>query len=252
MRRHLMTLVCVLAFGLTAAAQEGAAGREGPARITGGGATRVVVSGDARVEAQPDTAVVLLAVVTQNRNASEAQAENASRTDAVVRAVRAAAGRGAEVQTSGYSLQPQYAYKENQPPLITGYIARNGVAVTMSELGRVGAVIDAASQAGANSVDSISFTLRRDEQARASALAAATREAVGKARTIAQALGGRLLRVAEVQETGTVRPMPVLQRESFDMRVASAAAAPPTPIEPGSLTIISHVQVVAEIETGQP
>ena len=245
MRRGFLALVCVLAFGISASAQ----GQAGPARVTGGGGTRVGVSGDAQVEAQPDTAVVLLAVVTQNRNASEAQAENASRTDAVVKAVRAAAGQGAEVQTSGYSLQPQYAYKENQPPLITGYIARNGVAVTMSELNRVGAVIDAASQAGANTVDNISFTLRRDEQARASALAAATREAVSKARVIAQALGGRVVRVVEVQESGTVRPIPVRQREMYDARVASAPAAPPTPIEPGSLTITSQVQLVAEIET---
>ena len=242
MRRGLMTLACVLALSLSAAAQEG------PQRVTAGGMTRVVVSGDARVEAQPDTALVLVAVVTESRNASEAQAENASRTEAVVRAVRAAAGRTGEVQTSGYSLQPQYVYKDNQTPTITGYVARNGVAVTTGELNRVGAIIDAASQAGANTVDGISFTLRRDEQARAQALTAATREAVGKAQTVAQALGGRVVRVVEVQETSAARPIPVMRRETFDARVASAPAAPPTPIEPGSLTITAQVQLVAEIE----
>src|SRR5688572_21423055 len=159
--------------------------------------TRVVVTGDAFAEAQPDTAVVTLAVVTQNASASEAQAENASRTDAVVRAVRAAAGAGAEVRTSGYSLQPQYAYKEGAPPTITGYLARNAVTVTTGELARVGAVIDAGSRAGANSVDGLSFTLRRDEGARQKALADATREALAKARVIAQTLGGRGVRRSE-------------------------------------------------------
>src|SRR5215210_5859032 len=133
---------------------------------TGGraGVVRVVVTGEATVQAEPDTAVVTLAVVTQNASASEAQAENASKTDAVVRAVRAAAGTGAEVKTSGYSLQPQYAYKEGAPPSITSYIARNGVTLTTGELTRVGAVIDAASRAGANSVDGLAFTLRNDAQ----------------------------------------------------------------------------------------
>ena len=88
--------------------------------VAGSGAralVRVVVTGESVVQAQPDTVVVTLAVVTQSASASEAQAENASRTDAVLRAVRAAAGVK-EVGTSGYSLQPQYAYKEGAPPFI--------------------------------------------------------------------------------------------------------------------------------------
>jgi uncharacterized protein YggE len=235
---------CALALALaTSAAAQGQA-------VAGAGAlTRVIVSGDAVVESQPDTAVVQLAVVTQNASASEAQAENASRTEAVVRAVRAAAGAGAEVKTSGYSLQPQYAYKEGAPPTITSYIARNSVTVTTGELNRVGAVIDAASNAGANSVDNLSFMLRRDEQPRDRALADATREAMRKARVIAEALGGRLTRIVEVQEAGTIRqPPPIpIQRE---LKMADMAAAQ-TPIEPGSLEIRSEVQLVAEIEVRQ-
>src|SRR5215217_4107715 len=44
---------------------------------------RVVVTGESSVQAQPDTVVVTLAVVTQNASASEAQAENAARSEAV-------------------------------------------------------------------------------------------------------------------------------------------------------------------------
>ena len=101
------------------------------------------VTGDSIVQAQPDTAIVTVSVVTQSRNALGAQQDNANQSDAVVRALRTAAGTGAEVKTSGYSLQPIRVYKEGQPPLITGYEARNSVMVTMSDLSRVGAVIDA-------------------------------------------------------------------------------------------------------------
>jgi uncharacterized protein YggE len=216
----------------------------GEARTT---LTRVTVSGEANVQAQPDTAILTLAVVTQNTSASEAQGENASRTDAVVRAVRAAAGAGAEVKTSGYSLQPQYVYKEGTPPSITSYITRNAVTVTMGELARVGATIDAASRAGANAVDAVGFTLRRDEAPRRQALGDATREAVSKARVIADTLGGRIVRIVEVQESGTVRPVPIYDREVG--RVAMTAQAQQTPIESGSLEIHAQVQLVAEIET---
>ena len=211
----------------------------------GRGVTRVVVSGDAVVQSQPDTAILSIAVVTQNASASEAQAENASKTDAVIRAIKTAAGAGAEVKTGGYSLQPQYIYKEGAAPVITSYIARNAVSVTTGALERVGAILDAASRAGANSVDGISFTLRRDEQARASALANATREAMSKARVIADTLGGRVIRIVEVQEAGTVRPIPVAYAGGGGMERVSATMQ--TPIEPGSLDVRAEVQLVAEI-----
>ncbi|MDT7779431.1 MAG: uncharacterized protein QOC99_1943 [Acidobacteriota bacterium] len=217
-------------------------------QIEGRALTRVVVSGDATVQAQPDTAILTIAVVTQNSSASEAQAENASKTDAVVRAIKAAAGASAEVKTSGYSLQPQYAYKEGTPPTITSYLARNAVTVTLGELNRVGSCIDAASRAGANSVDGLAFTLRRDEQPRRQALADATREAVSKARVIADALGGHVVRIVEVQEAGAVRPTPIYEAGAAG-RVSMTAQTAPTPVESGSLEIRAQVQLVAEIET---
>lgn len=222
-------------------------GQQGGADMSGvRGLARVVVTGEATVRAQPDTAILSLAVVTQNASASEAQAENASRTDAVVRAVRSAAGAGAEVKTSGYSVQPQYAYKEGVPPTINAYVVRNSVTVTTGELDRAGAIIDAASRAGANSVDSLSFTLRRDEQARGQALSAATREALAKARVVAETLGGRVLRVVEVQEGG-VPPRPLLGNLGGVARAAQAAT--PTPVEAGPLEIYVQVTLVAEVET---
>jgi hypothetical protein len=146
-----------------------------PARDDNRRVTRVMIVGDSIVQAQPDTAIITIAVVTQNRNALTAQQENATKTDAVVRALKAAAGSGAEVKTSGYSIQPQRVYKENQPPTISGYEARNSVTVTLDDLTKVGSMIDAASQAGANDVSGIAFTLRKDRQARDRALSEATR-----------------------------------------------------------------------------
>jgi uncharacterized protein YggE len=209
--------------------------------------TRVMVAGDSIVQAQPDTAILSIAVVTQNRNALGAQQDNATKTDAVVRALKAAAGSGAEVKTSGYSLQPQRVYKENQPPTITGYEARNTVTVTLSDLTKVGSVIDAAAQAGANDFSNVAFTLRQDRQARDRALSEATREAVSKAQVIASALGGRVVRIVEVQEEGFQQrpPVPVYQTENFLAKAGQVA----TPIEVGSLDISSRVQVIAEVET---
>src|SRR5437867_4788650 len=44
--------------------------------------TRVLVSGDSIVQAQPDTAVLVIAVVTQAKQAIDAQQQNATKSDA--------------------------------------------------------------------------------------------------------------------------------------------------------------------------
>lgn len=223
-------------------AQGGSGGNQNESRSI----TRVMVTGDSIVSAQPDTAMLTISVVTQGSRALDAQQENANKTEAVVRALKNAAGTGAEIKTSGYSLQPQRVYKEGQPPTITGYEVRNSVTVTLSDLTKVGAVIDATSQAGANDVAGISFTLRKDRPARDQALAEATREAVGKAQVIATALGGRVVRIVEVQEEGVERPRPMYEGSMQMMKTTSA----PTPIEVGTLEITSRVQLIAEVEVG--
>jgi uncharacterized protein YggE len=117
--------------------------------------------------------------------------------------------------------------------------------VTLSDLSKVGPVIDAAAQAGANDVAGIAFTLRKDRPARDQALAEATREALSKAQVIATALAGRVLRIVEVQEEGVERPRPIYADQA-QMRTMAAS----TPIEVGSLDITSRVQLIAEIEAG--
>ena len=225
---------------MRAFAQSGSGGNQNELR----GLTRVLVTGDSIVQVQPDTAILTVSVVTQGRRALDAQQENANRSDAVVRALKSAAGAGAEIKTSGYSLQPIRVYKEGQPPTITGYEARNSVTVIMSDLTRVGAVIDATAQAGANDVAGISFTLRKDRPARDQALAEATREAVSKAQVIASALGGRVVRIVEVQEEGVQQPRPIYETQMQLMRTSAA----PTPVEVGTLDITSRVQLIAEVE----
>ena len=210
--------------------------------------TKVTVAGEATTRVEPDTAVLVLAVVTESAQAITAQQENARKSDAVTTAVKNLAGSSAEIKTSDYTLQPQYNYRENQLPKIIGYDARNTVIVTTSDLKNVGAMIDVASGAGANSIDSVSFTLRQTSPARGQALADATQQAMNKARSIAQALGGRVLRVVEENEGSTVAAEP----QAYDMaarETINTTKMMPTPITAGQLSIRSNVQLIVEIES---
>ena len=205
--------------------------------------TKVTVAGEAMTKVEPDAAVLVVSVVTQNSQAIVAQQENARKSEAVANAIKAAAGTDAEIKTSDYTLQPQYDHRDNQLPKIIGYDARNSVIVTMSELKNVGAVIDAASGAGANSIGQVSFILRQTSPARGQALADATKQAMNKAQSIAQALGGRLARVVEETEQSTVAGTQIQDT----MRYEDTKSV--TPITAGHLNIKSNVQLIVEIES---
>ena len=219
--------------------------------------SRVMVTGEADSKAPPDTAVIVVSVVTQNKRALEAQQQNARKSEAVIRAVKEAAGANHEVQTSDYSLQPQRDYYGSMPRIV-GYEARNSVTVKTGVLDNVGAVVDAATQAGANSIERVSFILRESNEARAQTLADASKQAMSKAQAMAQALGGRIVRVLEEREGGfTNQPTTIYEAEeearfraysSAGLSASSAKMSSRTPLEAGSLNVRSQVQLVVEIE----
>jgi len=214
--------------------------------------TKVTVAGEATTRVEPDTATLTISVVTQSGQALTAQQENARKSKAVADAVKAKAA-SAEVKTSDYTLQPQYDYRNNKLPKIIGYDARNSVIVMMTDLEGVGAVIDAASQAGANSIDGISFTLKQTSPARGQALADATQQAMNKANSIAQALGGRVSRVVEENESAAVSTPMAGAGEALDQKITNGRFAQyklndVTPVASGPLNIKAKVQLIVEIE----
>jgi uncharacterized protein len=215
--------------------------------------TRVMVTGESDSKVPPDTAVIILSVVTQAQRALDAQQQNARKSDAVIQAVKQAAGENTDIKTSDYSLEPQRNWNGSMPKIV-GYEARNSVRITTGTLDNVGATIDAATQAGANSVESVAFILREGNAARGTTLADASKQAMSKAQAMAEALGGHITRVIEERE-GNFPERPATPDEfagyaatnanvSADMRMS-----PRTPVEAGSLNVRSQVYLIVEIET---
>ena len=240
-RKPLLTILLVAGLGLVFCAS--CAQKSSPL-------TRVTVAGETIMKAEPDAAVVVLSVITQGAQALSAQQENARKSDAVIQALKATAGSDPEIKTSDYSLQPQFDYRDNKLPKIIGYEARNSVMVTMGDLTKVGAVIDAASRAGANSVGGVSFILRDNSPVRGQALAEASRQALKKAQSIAQSMGGQVVRVVEEQEAGTTGTPAAMPREATAdfTETRGAIAYKPTPVQAGPLQVNSRVQLVVEIQ----
>jgi len=205
----------------------------------------LTVSGTGEVRAAPDEATVRLGVVRQAATADEAQQQANRTAQAILAALTQAGVNREQVQTSGLTLQPVYAPQRpgaQEEPRIVAYRASNEVTVRVDRLSMVGQVIDAGLKAGANQLDSLQFGLRDELPVRQRALAQAVQQAREKARTIAEALEVRLVKVLEVQEGGlVVRPF-------YEQRAVMAAGEAGTPVSPGQVNITATVTVRYQIQ----
>jgi len=203
------------------------------------------VSANARVTAKPDRVLIDVGVMTRAPTSQEAATRNAHDVDAVLAAVRKAAGPTAVLRTISYTLNPNYQFHQGSEPTIDGYNAANIVQVQLDDLARIGAAIDAATQAGANHVQGIQFTLRDQDAVRAQALREAALRARAEADVLAAALGLKVLRVLTVEENSP-RIVPIRPLARSEVHV-TAAAAVPTPVEAGTLDVTADVTLSVEV-----
>jgi uncharacterized protein YggE len=204
------------------------------------------VGGDSQVTAQPDRVQIELGVTTRATHSAEAAAQNARTVAAVLAAVRQAAGPAAVLKTISYALNPNYQYHTSgAEPTITGYSASNVVQVTLDELAKIGSVIDSATQAGANQVQGIQFTLRDQDAVRATALREAAIRARAAAEVLAGALGLKIVRVLSAEENSP-RLMPV-RYPGTPLTLSSTVAQVATPVQAGTLDITAEVTLTVEV-----
>lgn len=208
----------------------------------------LAVSGEGEVKVRPDLAVLSFAVETAAPTAGAAVSENAKKSAALAEAIRTKLGPEDKVFTTQYGLSPVYEQREHAmatPPRITGYIASNAVRVESRAVDTVGALIDAATAAGANRADGLEFTLRERAQAHSDALRRAGEDARRQAEATAAALGVKLGRVLTASTGGPVVMPKAYARGGM---VAMAESSAPTPIEAGDVTVNASLQVTYEIE----
>lgn len=221
-----------------------------PARADDAPEPRTIrVSGQATVKAPPDRGRVSVSVVSRGPTAREASEANAKASKAVLERLRGAVKAPGEVRTAGYELSAEYDYNQApgaRGPRLVGYVSTNRFSVVTPDLDGVGALIDAAVQAGATQIDSIGFFLDDEEKVKQQALLEAGRRARDEAETVARSLGVTLGEVLDASTAGSAAPQPLFQgREKMAMMAADAA--PPTEMVPGDLEIQAGMTVTFAI-----
>jgi uncharacterized protein len=196
------------------------------------------------VQSAPDTAMIGAGVTTRATTASEAMRRNAAAMERVVAKLRALGIPAKDIQTSSFSLSPQYQYvRDGEPPRFLGYDALNQVNVTLRDLAKAGETLDALVAAGANNLYGPNFTLEKDQEAKAVARRAAFARAQGLAGEFARMAGYSGVRLLEVSEAFTGTGPLQVTNQAVNVTAKDAVA---TPVEPGRVG--TGVQLVAKYE----
>lgn len=202
------------------------------------------VNGSAQVMLEPDVAYVSIGVHTEGEDAGAAVDENNARVQEVIDALVAQGVDEKDIQTVNFSIYPLTQYGENNQVTGIRYSVDNSVYVTLRNIESIGDVLGTATEAGANSINGISFdVLDKDE-----AMTQARTEAIANARTLAEQMAEAadvtLGEIHSINFATVSPPVPLIYGRGGGMAVAEAQV----PISTGQITLTAEVNVVYEIQ----
>ena len=205
------------------------------------------VSGVGEVTAVPDMALVTLGVETRAATARAALSDNTSamrRIFGLLKKKWRIAER--DMQTSEFSVSPVYAQKRSQDGTVVsrlvGYRVGNMLTVRVRKLEDLGGILDAVVSAGGNRIHNVRFVIADTAALHQEARRRAVRDALARARVIAEEAGFTLGPVLKVNEGGIITPRPVYME-----RAMRAAAAPPVPMARGEQKLTVTINMTLEI-----
>jgi uncharacterized protein YggE len=246
-------------------------------RYIGAGLTAtdtISVSGHGEVLAVPNIATFSFSVVADKAAVADAQTQAATVANAITAYLKSAGVADADIQTSGYSVSPQYEYQNAACPqpvpmqmpsapgvssgassgvvvycppgkqVLTGYEVSQSTTVKVRDTSKAGSLLAGVGTKGATQISGLTFTIDQPDTVQAEARDKAIADAKAKADALAKSLGVSLVRVVSFNENGSGGVVPMV----YNMAAGSSAtpAASPT-ISTGQNNITDDVTIQYEI-----
>ncbi len=206
------------------------------------------VSGEGKVTAVPDLAILSLGIAAQEATVAEAQAQASEAMNRVMTALEDNGVAEKDIKTQYFSINKVTRWDELMgEEVVIGYQVTNMVTAKIRDVDNAGIIIDAVALAGGDltRIDNISFSIDDPsvylEEAREEAMA----DAKAKAEKLAELAGVGLGKPIYISES-SYWPSPEYPRVYYEAGMAPAPAPPP-PISPGEMEITLTVQITYAI-----
>ena len=243
--KRIITVAIIGALALVVAACTPTVTVEDSGATVEGASTGIAVSGTGKIAGTPDTLTISFGVTVLADSVTTAVAGAAESADAVIATLTKAGIAEQDIQTTNYSIFPQYDYRNDTQTLI-GYQVNNTVTAKVRDLDAAGTVIDDVVAAGGDTVtvSGVSFSIEDNEQLVEAARVAAWDDANAKAEQLAGLAGVILGDPTSIVETFSSPPVPY----AFDEAALSVAADTATPIVPGTQEVAVTLSVVYSLD----
>ncbi len=218
-----------------------------------------VATDQSEQQATRQLASVSVDVEARGATANDAVRQGVQLDDKVVTAFRSKIGQHGALRLDNFTIlksplpqaQPMNSFR--QVPQRKVYVAQTTVTATTGKLDSLGALVEAGMKAGASQLNSVSFTLSDPTAAGNAAIAAAAKNAEGKAATLAVSMNVKLGKILNISNSVQVQPRMVyggyLQQAMVGRQMKSESAeAAIMPVLPRELGVVADVTVIYEIQ----
>lgn len=255
-RRLARPVLLALGMGLSSAAlaqTPSAPSAPPPAADRPAEARRLAVTGEGQAFRAPDLALVQLTVTRQGETAQKALADNNAAMAAVQGALPEFGLEGRDIQTSGFSISPQYRYDTRSdgtqsPPTLVGYEVRNTLSLRVRAVDRLGEILDRAVSLGVNDGGSIEFVAEDPSALQNDARRQAVERARASAEAMASAAGLRLGALLTIEDGAAPFEPPRPLADMRMMAMPAPAAASKVPVAAGETMASATVRLVFALE----
>ena len=207
----------------------------------------ITVSDKGEIYARPDLAITSFSVVTEKKTVSEAMNENAEKMNTIIDSMKEQGVEDKDLKTTSFNIYPRYDWYDETRfypqgrRVLVGYEVRQSLQVKIRDMEKVGEIIQGATDAGANQVGDLQFTIDNEDEFKKQARGQAIEKAKAKAEELATQLGVRLVRIVNFSESGIVP-----RYYAFESSVGIGAGEAPQ-VEVGENKIEVNVTITYEI-----
>ena len=210
----------------------------------------ITVVGEGKVRIKPDVAQTTIGVDVRKSTVKEASGEAKTVMEQVLKALKAQGIEDKDIQTSGFSIyvesppyNPDGTSVEKAQPI---YHVTNQVSVIIRDLDKVGTVLDAAIEAGANNMYGVNFSLADPTQIRSEARKKAVADAKAKADELAGLVALKVDKVVSISEV--IGDRGGYYSNAFKGAEPAALGGGGGPVSPGELELSLQLQIVYTIQ----
>lgn len=208
--------------------------------------TELEVNGNATVLVEADHVEISLGVYMVGTDLTEMQQKMNQTIANICTALEAQGVAEKDISTNYFYIYPQYDYSEYFAKVV-GYSLNNNLTIATDEIDTVGTLIDVAFAAGANSFDSINFSVKDETAAYHTALELAVQDAMDKAKVIAKAAGVQIKKIESIDETAATYGY-ADNGSSERMEYATAdSAATGTTVRATQIEVSANVKITFEV-----